>query len=110
MFDWDYSFLYENYKSIRKDCYLDGYLLPYCLGVVEIPLEYNYTHKEWSKILKKGTKKNRENLISMSKIRRQTEIQILTNKHRTYKDINVYHYDELQEFLKKYPRYKKIIK
>ena len=109
MIEWDYPFLYENYKSIRSTLYFDGYLLPYYIGVLDIPSEYNYTHSEWGEILKKGTDKIRENLISMSKNRRKDEILILNNKHRKYEDVNVYHLDELKQFIRKYPQYKNIV-
>ena len=107
---WDYDFLYDEYKSIRSSLQGDGYLLPYYLTVVEIPIEYDYSFNEWNNILDNTSSKHKENLISMSKNRRRIEIQILKGEHEEYDTLDEYHLYELNEFFKKYPRYKNIIK
>lgn len=105
--------LYESYKEIYITCLSDGYPLPYLISSKEIPSKYFFTDEEYNRLFKKVSVKKEKLLEDAYFKRRQKEISIhkstKSNNKRQEKYINYYN-TELKDFIKKYPKYKNILK
>jgi len=101
--------LIKKYKNIEKTCIKDTYLIPYLIKEFDVPLKHCLSINEKRRLYGKYTDKQKEKLNNQLRNRRQTEILILKHKHETYNTIYEYHLDELNIFLKKYPKYNTII-
>jgi hypothetical protein len=114
MFEWNISSLCESYKDIKKTCIDDGYLIPFNLVTVNIPLEYDYTDKEWDKLVDKLSDRNYDKIKKSMIQRRNDELKLFSRYGKDIDNFQIkmdeYYENELRSFIKKYPRFKTIIK
>jgi len=109
------QYLYENYKKIIKTCLTNGLVTPYLITIKQIPKEYDYTPREWDKLINSLSNSVLESLKKSSMDRRREELSFFKKNNLQLSNpdsndlIREFYEEELLSFLKKYPMYSMIL-
>lgn len=104
----DLSVVYKEYKNIRRTI-LDGYLLPYYLNVLEVPVEYDYTSLGWKRIINQINDDEMNSLLEASKNRRRESLMIMKGLSDDYDNLEEYYTREVSDFIEEYPQFNGIL-
>ena len=91
--------LYKQYEEIQKQCIKDDYPIPFLINATLIPKEHKLSYYN----IKQLRKKNPSNRLYFDK--RKQELEKINHKV----NLETYWGEELQNFIKQYPQFKKII-
>ena len=101
------EYIRNNYKSIQKTCFENGETIPM---IIQLSKKGDTEH-----LSKEEKEKLDMNYITSLKLienyreTKKNETLILHKKHEKYDTLGEYWSDQLDEFIKKYPQFEKII-
>ena len=109
---------FNQYKLILKSCYSKGKILPVLLNEIYVPREYNYSDREYKKLVD-GISETNKNKIKQEYVnRRKLEKEYVSeyaftkveSRNEAVKMWDKFKDKEFKLFLEDFPKFKNIVK
>ena len=110
MVSWNLMEVYKHYKDIKLTCVNEGYLLPFRLVTLDVPKEYDFSRSEWDGIIEGLSDDVYSSIYDAMIVRRRKELELFRDRGDDfYSLVEQFYDDELDVFLRRFPKFKGIV-